>query len=543
MGSVDLKDAYYSIPIHPKHKKFLKFTWKEQVYQYTCLPNGYSDAMRIFTKLLKPAFGHLRMLGFLSVSYVDDSYLQGEDCASCADNISATTNVCMSLGYTIHVKKSILDPTQEMEFLGFILNSKEMSITITLKKKVKIIALCEQVLNTHTPSIRLVAKLIGNLVATEEAFPIAPLHFKPIEIDKAEAVQMNNGNYDAHMMLNDTSIHEIKWWINNIMDLKYWIHCPPVDKVIYTDASKQGWGAESDGVTANGRWTDQDVTPLNINYLEILAAKFAILSFCKATKPRHIRIMTDNVTTESYINHQGGSVSERCHEVSRDIWYWAEKHQVWISAAYIPGTSNIDADEQSREFNDATEWSIDDHIFNSIIQTWGTPDIDLFATRINHKLPLYVSWKPDPGSYAIDAFSITWDQQLIYCFPPFSILWRTLDKISREEAEAILVMPLWPTQSWFPFAMSMLVDHPLVFQARHLHLPNKPQASHPLVNTLTLVVLRLSGKPYNNSEFVQQHKKSSWHHGGKTPKNGMHLHLKNGTHFVSRTTLIPFTLI
>ena len=96
--------------------------------------------------------------------------------------------------------------------------------------------------HTHTPSIRLVAKLIGNLVATEEAFPIAPLHYKPIEIDKAEAVEMNDGNYDAHMMLNETSIHEIKWWINNIMDLKYWIHCPPVDKVIYTDASKQGWG-------------------------------------------------------------------------------------------------------------------------------------------------------------------------------------------------------------------------------------------------------------------------------------------------------------
>ena len=77
MASVDLKDAHYSIPIHPRHQKFLKFLWKNQTYKYTSLPNGYSDAMRIFSKLLKPVFGHLRMLGYLSVSYVDESHLQG----------------------------------------------------------------------------------------------------------------------------------------------------------------------------------------------------------------------------------------------------------------------------------------------------------------------------------------------------------------------------------------------------------------------------------------------------------------------------------
>ena len=139
MTSVDLKDAYYSIPIHPYHQKILKSLWKNPAYKYTCLPNGYSDAMRIFAKLLRPVLGHLRILGYLSVSYVDNSYLQGEDPTECSHNINVTTNVFIQLGYTIHYKKSILEPTQEMEYLGFILNSREMSITITLKKKEKII--------------------------------------------------------------------------------------------------------------------------------------------------------------------------------------------------------------------------------------------------------------------------------------------------------------------------------------------------------------------------------------------------------------------
>ena len=319
-----------------------------------------------------------------------------------------------------------------------------------------------------------------------------------------------------------------------------------MDKIIYTDASRHGWGAESDGHKTNGRWSEDELEingDLNINYLEILAVKFAILSFCKTNMPRHIRIMTDNTTTKSYINHQGGSTSQKCHEISRDIWHWAERHDVWISAAYIPGKLNIDADEEPREFNDATEWSLDDYTFHQIIYYWGTPDIDLFANRINTKLSIYASWRPDPGSTFIDAFTFPWDFDLIYCFPPFSILWRTLEKIKREEAEAIVVMPLWPTQSWFPFAMTMIVDYPLVFQAGHLHLPNKPNAKHPLHKSLNLVVLRLSGKRSKNFNFVSYLKNSSWRHGATTHRSDMFLHLRNGTRFVSRNTLIPFSQI
>ena len=53
MASLDMKDAYYSIPIRAVDQKFLWFTWKGQTYQFTCLPNGLSCAPRKFTKILK----------------------------------------------------------------------------------------------------------------------------------------------------------------------------------------------------------------------------------------------------------------------------------------------------------------------------------------------------------------------------------------------------------------------------------------------------------------------------------------------------------
>ena len=59
-GSVDLKDAYYSIPIHEYYQKYLKLFWKEEYYQYIVLTNGFSLALRVFTNVLTPPFKYLR---------------------------------------------------------------------------------------------------------------------------------------------------------------------------------------------------------------------------------------------------------------------------------------------------------------------------------------------------------------------------------------------------------------------------------------------------------------------------------------------------
>ena len=67
LASIDIKDAFYSVPIHPDHRKYLKFMWSDISLQFDVMPNGYRDAMRVFTKLLKPVFSSLRKKGFTSV--------------------------------------------------------------------------------------------------------------------------------------------------------------------------------------------------------------------------------------------------------------------------------------------------------------------------------------------------------------------------------------------------------------------------------------------------------------------------------------------
>ena len=75
MAKVDLKDAFYSIPVHIDYQKFFKFEWDLKYFKFTGMPNGYCEAMRLFTKIMKVPFSVLRENGHLSVVFVDDSLL------------------------------------------------------------------------------------------------------------------------------------------------------------------------------------------------------------------------------------------------------------------------------------------------------------------------------------------------------------------------------------------------------------------------------------------------------------------------------------
>ena len=93
MASVDLRHAYYSVPIKAEYRKYLKFKWKNQLYQYACLPNGLSNCPRYFTKLMKPVYATLRSQGYLSTSFIDDSYLQGNTLEECTENVAKTVEL------------------------------------------------------------------------------------------------------------------------------------------------------------------------------------------------------------------------------------------------------------------------------------------------------------------------------------------------------------------------------------------------------------------------------------------------------------------
>ena len=127
MASTDLKDVFYSVPVDNNHQAYLTF-FVEEYLKFVCNPKGYGPVMRIFTKISKIPFSILKEKSFLSVFYVHDSYLQGDDYENCFFNVLNTIEILRSLGFTIHPDKSKFIPTQLITFLGFIFNSAQMQL-------------------------------------------------------------------------------------------------------------------------------------------------------------------------------------------------------------------------------------------------------------------------------------------------------------------------------------------------------------------------------------------------------------------------------
>lgn len=492
MGSVDLKQAYFSIPIAKEHRKYLRFIWNNCLFEFTCLPNGLSACPRIFTMLLKPIFAKLSDEGFIMFPYIDDSFVIAESEQTCK---SALEGLCKELnlaGFTIHDKKSVLIPTKKLKFLGFNLDSEKMEVSLTGEKVEKFIKFANQIREApRSLKIRKVAVLLGLMTAYSQGLQYGAAHIKGLEIDKNLALINANGNFERFMTISKEGWDDIDWWIVNIRGQPKAINSLNTAVQIATDASLQGWGACKGGHTAGGRWL-QTESDDHINALELKAIWLALNSLTNK-EDKQIELFTDNMTALAYIRRMGGTRSVRCNELARKIWRWAEQRGIWLTINYIPGKLNTIADAMSRQFQDHLEWSLSSEIFEEICKIWGVPDIDLFASRNNYKLSKYVSWLPEPEAWKVDAFSFRWSNSFFYVFPPFSMVGRVIRKLHLEKTSAVLVTPAWTTQPWLAAAKSWAREYVTFRAAENNLLYSGPLEPGGNVSSTPLVVFRFCG--------------------------------------------------
>ena len=128
IGSIDLKDAYFLIPVHVDSRKYLRFQFLDQLYEFTCLPFGLNVSPWVYTKVMKTVVNYLRNQGYMSVIYLDDIMCIGHDFNNCEANIRATVKLLQRLGFIIHFPKSTLTPTTRCKYLGVIIDSKKFAI-------------------------------------------------------------------------------------------------------------------------------------------------------------------------------------------------------------------------------------------------------------------------------------------------------------------------------------------------------------------------------------------------------------------------------
>ena len=509
MTSLDLKDAYFALPIDAAFRKYIRFFWKNKLYEFQCLCFGLSSAPYIFTKVMKPIFSQLRREGICNSYYIDDSIYANLTATQLSMQTNRAKALLESLGFIINLEKSSLRPSQIIEHLGFIINTLLMTVSLPAVKVEKIRKLCAKLLEQPTVLLREIAQITGLIVSSFLAIHHGRLHYRELEFFKLEHLDTEE-NYDKAVHLTAPVKSELQWWVDNAhtsngRSIAAILSMEEFQQDLYSDASKKGWGCALTlrGKVINrcsGQWSPAEARE-HINVLELQAIMFGLQSF-KKTLAKSVRIHCDNTTAIAYVNKFGGCHNKALNDLSKRLWRWCIEKNVNIMAVHIAGTDNVMADSLSREFNTSVEWSLNRKVFDKMCIALGQPDIDLFASRLNHKLDRYVSWKPDPDSLACNAFSIEWTGLYGYAFPPFNMIGRVLWKIEHSATAILLVCPYWPSQPWFPHLCSLLIARPVL-------LPSSPsllrcpiqEIAHPMLPRLKLIACLLSRSNFHRLAY------------------------------------------
>ena len=210
-------------------------------------------------------------------------------------------------------------------------------------------------------------------------------------------------------------------------------------------------------LTCKGTWSPLE-SKLHINVLEMRAVKLALLHF-NLQALSIVLVSTDNTTVVAYINKEGGTRSTSLWDETQELFQVVMSHQWTLKAVHIPGRLNVIADLLSRDNQILpTEWSLHPAVVKALFDLWGRPHVDLFATRLNHKLEIFVSPMPDPQAWAVDALSLSWRGLWAYAFPPHQIMAKVLHHLRESQCELILIAPAWPRQPWFADLLELSVE-------------------------------------------------------------------------------------
>lgn len=482
MTKIDIKDAYLHIAIHKAYRRFLRFYWDHQLFEFTALPFGVTSAPRLFTKVLRPVIGLLRRQGIRCVIYLDDLLIMASSEEEAKRHTARALELLTTLGFLINWKKSHLIPTQVLQFLGLTVDSHEMQFRVPEERLQSVLHALRDLQRQRRTTLRQLAHCIGKLSSLELA--VLPVRLRTRELLR-NLNHMKGSDWDKQIPLWQGARTEILWWIQH---LREWngraIVLPPPTATVTTDASDSGWGAVLQQGTNEehtlGFWSLLQKSYGN-NVRELIAGGYGLLAFHEEVHGRTVELVMDNTTAVAYVNHMGGR-KDFLSAIAEDLWDWCIGNHTIVTARHLAGKLNTTADALSRRTTDRTDWKLNPVVFQHLNQLWGPFTMDLFATALNRQLPTFVSWRKQPGAFATDAFSLNWATiGLAWANPPFIMIGRLLQKVRREQASLVVVVPFWETQAWWPLFVELLADHPVLLTPRtDLYLPGAQGNQTPL---------------------------------------------------------------
>ena len=499
--SLDFSDAYFHIPISHRSRKYLRFHFKGQTFQFTALPFGLSTAPLEFTKVVKEVQLMAQARGIRIHQYLDNWLLRAPCQETCLRHTQTLLDLCHSLGWVVNMNKSELVPQQTFDFVGYHFDLSQGLVKPTQERWRSLSRKLNLLLGLESCTVRQFMSLIGLLTATEKQVVSGRLHMRPIQWHLKKHWHVPESLEKVILIPSSLHVH-LRWWLDPTKVLSGQpLHPLQHALQLFTEASNEGWGSHLGDCMAKGIWSSSE-SALHINLLELKAVLLALKQFEQLCCNQIVLVCTDNTTVVSYINKEGGMKSGSLCALLWRLMLWCNQRQIVLRARHIAGHLNVITDKLSR-LNQViqTEWSLLPEVFAQICRRWHLLSVDLFATRFNHKLLRFVS--PVAGGCLKSPLG----RPGRLCLSPdgpseHQVVMKLLDHGFHR---LILIAPGWPNMPWFWDLVNMSVQIPLLLpQVSNLITQPFNQCPHRDLANLNLHTWLLEPLPSNKQVSLQK---------------------------------------
>lgn len=461
MTKIDIKDAFWHLPVHPSDQPYLAFQWRGKTYCHQVAPFGLSISPLFLAKTMRPLMAKINSSGISSCIYVDDALIVSETQQEAQQATEYTVQTFEEAGFLVNREKSQLIPTQEIVYLGMAIDSKTMTVRAPSGKLNKAKMAIRKMLQMPSWTVRELASLLGLINSLADGLFQTRVFTSGLQQWKK---CWQEGDWDKPLAPSTEALGNLGWWYDNLNQLNGRSLLPMrTEGTMTTDASLSGWGAvwESPGldpIHTSGLFEQQQMDR-HIGEKELLAVILALQAFRSQTQQKAVLLKTDSIVVMRAVNKMGSNAA-RIAALTDQLFLQLESQQTCLRAVYIPSEENP-ADRLSRQGPANSDWMLNPKIFKQCCRIWGTPAVDLFASFANRQLPRFYSFTPQPQAAGIDAFSTSW-REYSWVNPPFALIHRVLNKIREDQATVLLVFPVWTASPWFNTAVKLIVDVPLV---------------------------------------------------------------------------------
>ena len=359
LASLDLKDAYFQIPIHGSSRKLLRVMSEGTVYQFKALCFGLSTAPQVFTRVFAAVSAWAHSRGIRLLRYLDDWLVLSSSEKKAKESIRDLLSLCHTLGIVINEKKSDLVPSQSAKYLCMTIDTGAGKVFPSLARVEKFLTVAERFCSMQSPPAQLWQVILGHLASLERLVPHGRLRMRSLQWHLKTQWSPKSDPPSLPVALPEEARRDLSWWmVKDHLLTGVRFGAPAPDLHLYSDASSSGWGAHLLDQNVSGVRSDQEKL-LHINLLEMKALFLGLQAFQEDVAGHHVTAMCDNSTVVAYVNKQGGTVSRSLCLLTSRLLRWTESFDVHLDARYLPGESNVLADVLSRRGQVVgTEWSL-----------------------------------------------------------------------------------------------------------------------------------------------------------------------------------------